>query len=110
MIEPATVWVVILAGGVVTFATRASLLALAHRARDLSPQVRDGLRMIPAAALAALVAPAVLRPDGPLLLWHPRPLAGLLAALVAWRTHSVVATLLVGGFALAGLTALGIGG
>lgn len=65
--------------------------------------------MIPAAVLAALVAPAVLRPDGPLLLWHPRPLAGLLAALVAWRTRSVVVTLLVGGGALVGLTRLGVG-
>lgn len=109
MIEPATAWLVIGAGGVITFSIRASLLAVAHRAGDLSPRVREGLRMIPAAVLAALVAPAVLRPDGPLLLWHPRPLAGLLAALVAWRTRSVVVTLLVGGGALVGLTTLGVG-
>ena len=105
----ATIWVVILSGGVVTYITRATLLALAHHARDLPPRARDGLRMIPPAALAALVAPAVLRPDGPLLVWHPRPLAGLLAAAVAWRSRNVVATLLAGGLALAALTALGIG-
>lgn len=110
MIAPATAWVVIVGGGVVTYAVRAALLAVAHRARDLPPRVRDGLRMIPPAALAALVAPAVLRPDGPLLLWHPRPLAGLLAAAVAWRTRSVVATLLVGGGVLVALTGAGIGG
>ncbi|HSJ45666.1 MAG TPA: AzlD domain-containing protein [Euzebyales bacterium] len=109
MIEPATAWMVIIGGGIVTYLVRAVLLTVAHRARDLPPRVRDGLRMIPPAALAALVAPAVLRPDGGLLLWHPRPLAGLVAAAVAWRTRSVVATLLVGGAALAGLTALGVG-
>jgi len=110
MIEPTTAWVVIIGGGIVTYAVRAGLLTVAHRARDLPPRVQDVLRMIPPAALAALVAPAVLRPDGPLLLWHPRPLAGLLAAAVAWRTRSVVATLLAGGGALAGLTVLGVGG
>lgn len=110
MIAPTTAWVVIVGGGVITYAVRAALLAVAHRARDLPPRVRDGLRMIPPAALAALVAPAVLRPDGPLLLWHPRPLAGLLAAAVAWRTRSVVATLLVGGGVLVALTGAGIGG
>lgn len=110
MIEPAAVWVVIFVGGAVTYATRASLLTLAHRARDLPPWVRDGLRMIPPAALAALAAPAVLRPDGPLLLWHPRPIAALLAALVAWRTRSVIATLLVGGLSLVALSSVGIGG
>lgn len=110
MIAPATAWVVIVGGGVITYTVRAALLAVAHRARDLPPRVRDGLRMIPPAALAALVAPAVLRPDGPMLLWHPRPLAGLLAAAVAWRTRSVVATLLVGGGVLVALTGAGIGG
>jgi branched-subunit amino acid transport protein len=101
---------VIIAGAGVTYLVRAALLAFAHRAHDLPPRVRDGLRMIPAAVLAALVAPAVLRPEGQLLLlWHPRPLAGLLAALVAWRTRSVVMTLLVGGAALTLLTATGIG-
>lgn len=83
MIEMRTAWLVIVAGGIVTYVVRAGLLTFAHRARDLPPRVRDGLRMIPPAALAALVVPAVLRPDGPLLLWHPRPLAGLLAAAVA---------------------------
>jgi branched-subunit amino acid transport protein len=47
---------------------------------------------------------------GPLLLWHPRPIAALAAALVAWRTRGVIATLLVGGVALVGLTSVGIGG
>jgi branched-subunit amino acid transport protein len=105
----AAIWAVILGGAVVTYITRAALLALAHRARDLPQRVRDGLRMIPPAALAALVAPAVLRPDGPLLVWHPRPLAALLAGVVAWWSRNVVATLVAGGLALAGLTALGVG-
>jgi branched-subunit amino acid transport protein len=109
MTDAATVWLVILGGSAVTYTTRATLLALAHHAHDLPPRVRDGLRMIPPAALAALVAPAVLRPEGDLLVWHPRPLAGLLAAAVAWRSRNVVATLVVGGLALAALTALGVG-
>jgi branched-subunit amino acid transport protein len=90
------VWLTILAAGLGTFAMRASFLVVAHRLVDLPPGLQRVLRQIPPAALAALVAPAVLRPEGALDLTHPRLAAAALAALVSWRTRSVVLTLGVG--------------
>ena len=54
------------------------------------------LRQIPPAALAALVVPAFLRPEGELDLWSPELAAGLVATVVCWRTKSITATLVVG--------------
>jgi branched-subunit amino acid transport protein len=44
------------------------------------------------------VAPAVLRPSGPVWISTANPylLAGTLAALVAWRTRSMVLTIVLG--------------
>lgn len=47
-------------------------------------------------ALASIVLPAFVRPEGELDPTHPRFIAGIIAALVAWRTNNVVATLVVG--------------
>jgi branched-subunit amino acid transport protein len=89
-------WATILLAGAGTFAMRASFLALAGRLADLPPAAHRVLRQIPPAALAALVVPALLRPGGELGLWQPHLAAGLLAAIVSWRTRSIVATLVVG--------------
>ncbi len=91
-----TAWTTVLLAGVGTYAMRASFLALAHRLVHVPPRAHRVLRQIPPAALAALVFPALLRPDGYLDLWQPRLAAGLLAALVAWRTRNVALTLVVG--------------
>lgn len=100
------VWLAIVAAGAGTYALRASFLVTAHRLTALPPWVHRILRQIPPAALAALVAPAVLRPDGQLALLGPRAGAGLLAAVVAWRTRNVALTLVVGLVAVAVLEAL----
>lgn len=89
-------WVVIAVGGLVTYTIRAVFLGFAGRLTAVPPLVREGLRMIPAAALAALVVPAVLRPGGELTLVGARPAAAILAALVAWRTRNVALTIVVG--------------
>ena len=90
------VWVAIVLTGIGTFAMRASFLAVAHRLATVPPWAERILRQIPAAVLAALVVPALVRPTGQLDLWQPRLLAGVLAALIAWRTRSVALTLGVG--------------
>jgi branched-subunit amino acid transport protein len=90
------VWVAILLAGVGTFAMRASFLVFADRLADVPPVVQRLLRQIPPAALAAIVIPALLRPEGHLDLWQPRLSAGLMAAAVAWRTRNVAVTLVVG--------------
>lgn len=96
-------WVVIAAGAVVTYAIRAVFLVFAGRLTSVPPLVREGLRMIPAAALAALVAPAVLRTDGDLALLSARTIAAAVAAVVAWRTGNVAVTIAVGMAAVIGL-------
>lgn len=90
-----TVWVVIVAVSVGSLVTRAAFL-LPRLTWQPSPPVAEALRLIPPAAFAALAVPALLRPEGTLDLLSPGLLAGLLAALVAWRTHSIAATVGVG--------------
>lgn len=96
MIERVDVWIVIGAVGAGTYATRAVLFALAGRLSGLSPPVREALRMIPSAALAALTVPALLRPDGGAIdLVSAELFAGVLAAAVAWRTRELLPTIVV---------------
>ena len=101
-----TAWIVIVLGGIGTFAIRGSLLLFASRLAELPDATRELLRMIPAAALAALVAPAVLRADGEVVLLGPRPLAALVALGIAWWTRSVFLTIAVGLVAVVALEAL----
>ena len=99
-------WIAILLAGVGTFAMRASFLLAARRLADVPPGVQRVLRQIPPAALASLVVPAFLRPDGELGVWQPELAAGVLAGLVGWRTKSTAFTLLVGMGALVALREL----
>jgi branched-subunit amino acid transport protein len=98
-----TAWIVIVVTGVVTFSIRSSFLLFAERFGEVGAGTREVLRMIPAAALAALVAPAVLRVDGQLQLLGPRPLAGAIALVVAYLTRSILWTIVVGILAVVGL-------
>jgi branched-subunit amino acid transport protein len=70
------------------------------------PAVQRVLRQIPPAALASIVVPDFVRPEGHLDLWQPHLAAGLLATVVAWKTRSIALTLLVGMAALMILDAL----
>lgn len=90
------VWTAVVVAGIGTYALRASFLVFAHRLAGMPPSVHRLLRQIPPAALAAIVVPALLRPEGQLDVWQPRLLAGLVAALVAWRTRNIALTLVVG--------------
>ncbi len=102
----ASTWLVIVVAGVGTFALRASFLALADRLTGLPHDVREALRMVPAATLAALTIPALVRPDGDWALLGPRALAGVLAGLVAWRTRSALLTVVVGLVAVVAIEAI----
>ncbi len=90
------IWATILLAGAGTYLLRASFLAVADRLVDLPPLVERVLRQIPPAVLAALVVPQLLRPAGSLDLWQPELLAGVVAALVSWKTRNIAATLVVG--------------
>jgi branched-subunit amino acid transport protein len=100
------VWTTIFLAGAGTFAMRASFLAAAHRMAEVPPNVQRVLRQIPPAALASIVVPALVRPGGDLSLWQPRLAAGVIAAVVAWKTRSVALTLVVGMAVLIALEAL----
>jgi branched-subunit amino acid transport protein len=100
------VWIAIALSGAGTYAMRASFLAYAHRLATVPPGVQRLLRQIPPAALASIVIPALVRPHAHLDLWQPRLAAGILAAVVAWRTRNVALTLFVGMAALMLLNAV----
>jgi branched-subunit amino acid transport protein len=89
-------WLAVVLAGAGTFAMRASFLAFAHRMAEVPPWLRRVLRQIPPAALASLVVPALLRPEGHVDLFQGRLLAGTVAALVAWRSRNIAVTLVAG--------------
>lgn len=103
---PWEVVVAMVAIGVGTYSIRASFIFFADRLMVLPDDVRVLLRMVPAAAMAALTVPALLRPDGDWDLFGPRAIAGLIAGVVAYRTSSALATVVVGLIAVAVLLPL----
>ncbi len=84
-------WLTLIAGGVITYAIRLSLI-LAWGRVTLPPVLQRGLRFVPPAVLSAIIFPEILRPDGALDLsfGNVRLLAGVIAALVAWRTKNAL--------------------
>ena len=99
-------WVTILVAGAGTFAMRASFLVAAERLARVPPWAERLLRPIPPAALASIVVPALVRPEGEVDLLQARLAAGAVAAVVAWRTRNAAATLVAGMAALLVLEAL----
>lgn len=90
----ATLWITILVAGAVTFALRLSFIALLGRIK-IPPFLTRALRFVPAAVLTAVVVPLLFYDSGALeFSWgNERLLAGVAAALIAWRTRSVLLTL-----------------
>ncbi len=90
-------WPVLILGGLATFAIRASFILLIGR-RQIPLLLRRALHYIPPAVLTAIILPELLLPDGRLQLSpaNPHLLAGGAAALVAWRTRSVLLTIVAG--------------
>jgi branched-subunit amino acid transport protein len=95
------IWTLIVGMGVITYALRLSMIVLLERV-EIPRVVRRALRFVPAAVFSALIAPALLRPEGPLWISPANPflLAGTLAAAVAWRSRNMVLTIVFGMAAL----------
>ena len=92
-----TLWGLIAVIGVATFVIRVSFIALFGYLDDIPSLLERTLRYVPAAVLAALVAPSFVAVDpstGTLAV--DKLVAGLLAAGVAWRTENVFATMTAG--------------
>lgn len=101
------VWLIILGMVIVTYSVRLSVIALLGQAA-LPDSLNRALRYVPPAALSAIVFPALFMPDGSLDVspGNTRLLAGLVAALVAWRSRSALLSIAVGMVLLWTLNAL----
>ncbi|MCI0519726.1 MAG: AzlD domain-containing protein [Chloroflexi bacterium] len=96
------IWLTMLFAGLLTFGLRFSFIALYGRLVFPDWVIR-ALRYVPPAVLSAIVFPELFLTGGELnlSLANFRLIAGVLAALVAWRTRSILWTILAGMAALA---------
>nr|WP_276275585.1 AzlC family ABC transporter permease [Halomicroarcula sp. SYNS111] len=92
------IWMVVVVGGLATFALRASFIFLFEQLGDLLARLEPVLDYVPAAVLAALVAPSFVALDGPATvgLASEQLLAGVGAFVVAWVTENMLATIVAG--------------
>ncbi|NOY99992.1 MAG: AzlD domain-containing protein [Chloroflexi bacterium] len=92
-----SIWLTMVAVGVLTFATRLSFIAILERWKT-PPVLQRALRFVPAAVLAAIIVPELALYDGTLdaAPVNPRLLAGAVAMIVAWKTKNVVWTIIAG--------------
>jgi branched-subunit amino acid transport protein len=91
------IWLLFIAIGLGTFLLRFLFIYLFGKI-EMPDWLRRALRFVPAAALAALVFPALTYPAGhfDVSLHNFRLLAGLGGAIVAWKTRNVLLTILAG--------------
>lgn len=102
------VWPTIVAIGIGTFLFRFSFFFLFEHVSEMPESLERALRFVPPAVLAALVVPAVVIVDGStaVSVGNERLIAAGLAAVVAWRTENIFATIVVGMVALIALQSL----
>lgn len=95
------IWLIMLAGGLITFGMRFSLIYLFGKF-EISETLRRALHYVPPAVLSAIIFPELLIRNGSLdiSLGNTRLLAGLVAILTAWFSRSTLLTILVGMAAL----------
>jgi len=105
-LSPGLIWLLVVLIGVGTFLIRVSFLALIGRVERVPDWGTRILRLIPAAVMSAIAAPALTHATGAFDLASERFFAGIIAAVVAWKTKNVVATLAAGMAALWILQAL----
>ncbi len=98
-------WIVIIAGGLLTYLTRLSFIALFGRYK-VPELVQRGLRFVPPAVLSAIIFQELLIRDGAVNIsfGNLRLIAGLVAGLVAWRTRQPLLVIVAGMGALLLLT------
>ena len=94
---PLALWLTLICIGLLTFAIRLSFISLFGR-REIPTFMLSILRFVPVTVLSAIIFPALFlygnRLD--LSLSNTRLIAGILAAIVAWRTKNVLLTIVVG--------------
>ncbi|HEY5670061.1 MAG TPA: AzlD domain-containing protein [Anaerolineales bacterium] len=92
-----TMWLVMLAAGLLTYLTRLSFIMLWGKI-NIPIWLLRSLRFVPPAVFTAIIFPELFLPQATLdiSLGNARLIAGILAALVAWKTRNIVLTILVG--------------
>ena len=95
------IWLVMVLGGLITFAIRFSFIYLFGKFH-IPEVVRSALHYVPPAVLSALVFPELFLKNGALdlTLGNVQLLAGLVAVVVAWYSKNTLLTILVGMLAL----------
>ena len=95
------IWLVMVIAGLLTYGIRLSFIVLIGE-RPIPPLARRALRFVPPAVLTAIIIPEVFMAKGTLdfSVGNARLWAGLVAALVAWRTKNALYTILAGMLAL----------
>ncbi|MBK8025506.1 MAG: AzlD domain-containing protein [Chloroflexi bacterium] len=91
-------WLLIFGMMVVTFGVRYGTMALVGRL-PMPERVFKALRYVPPAVLSAIIVPAMLFPDGETLsisLQNSYLVAGVVSALLAWRTRNLLLTIVLG--------------
>lgn len=91
----------------VTFGVRYPVLVLVGRI-PLPESVFRALRYVPPAVLTAIIVPAVLMPNGTVDVSFSNAylVAGIVTALVAWRSKSLLLSIVVGMAVMLGWQAL----
>ncbi len=91
------IWGIMLAAGLLTYLTRLSFIFLLGKFH-VPAWVPRALRFVPPAVLSAIILPELLLLNGEIAvsLSNTRLLAGGVAILVAWRTRSILWTIVSG--------------
>jgi branched-subunit amino acid transport protein len=91
------IWIIMIVTGLLNFAMRISMFSGLFQG-TIAPSLRSVLRFVPIAVLSAVIAAAVFidPASGAASVHFPKVLAATLAAIVAWITQSVMATIAVG--------------
>jgi len=100
MSEP-ILWLTVVAMGAVTYAIRLGPILLLERL-GMPSLLRRALTYVPPAVLSAIIFPELFLSNGALAVspGNTRLVAGIVAAIVAWRTRNVLLTIAAGMAAL----------
>lgn len=91
-------WLITLLLGSLTYFGRASfILFFSHW--EMPDWFQKALRFVPVAAFSAIVAPAILRPDGDIIdlsFTNLKLISALVAIVVAYFSRSIIVTIIAG--------------
>lgn len=96
-----SLWITMIAAGLLTVAIRLSFMFLWGRL-SVPDWLQRALRFVPPAVLTAIIFPEIFVREGQVVLSpaNPRLIAGVIAAVVGWRTKNIVWTIAAGMLAL----------